>query len=349
MKAKNKGKDEGEITLFSDTLKQFVGETFGTAVLDSGCKKNVCGKAWLGCYLETLDEVQLSKVQEFSSDTSFKFGNGERIKSIKRVKIPTYIGGKKVFLETDVINGDLPLLLSKDAMKKAEMSIDFIKDEVTIFGHTQKLLFTSSGHYCIPLSNSTQDKVPNNEGQSEILTLFGSVSSSEDKEKMMLKLHRQFSHAPYNRIKSLLQDAGIDTKENIDVLKKVCDCCKVCQEYKKTPQRPVVGLSMAHRFNETVAMDLKEWKEGTFKTWFLHLVDHATRYSASTVIKSKRKEVIVAQIFDIWVKIFGYSKKMLVDNGGEFDNQEFQDFCENLNIKIKTTAAESPWSNGLVE
>ena len=33
----------------------------------------------------------------------------------------------------------------------------------------------------------------------------------------------------------------------------------------------------------------------------------------------------------------------------QFDNQEFQDFCENLNIKIKTTAAESPWSNGLVE
>ena len=177
------------------------------------------------------------------------------------------------------------------------MSIDFTKDEVTIFAHTQKLLFTTSGRYCIPFSYSTKNKVPNNEGQSEILTLFGSVSSSEDKEKMMLKLHRQFSHAPYNRIKNLLQDAGIDTKENIDVLKKVCDCCKVCQEYKKTPQRPVVGLSMAHRFNETVAMDLKEWKEGTSKTWFLHLVDHATRYSASAVIKSKRKEVIVAQIF----------------------------------------------------
>eukprot|EP00111_Clytia_hemisphaerica_P021079 TCONS_00062116-protein len=101
--------------------------------------------------------------------------------------------------------------------------------------------------------------------------------------------------------------------------------------------------------NETVAMDLKEWKEGSSKTWFLHLVDHATRYSASSVIKSKKKEVIVGQLFDIWIKIFGYPNKFLVDNGGEFDNQEFQDFCENLNIKIKTTAAESPWSNGLVE
>ena len=184
---------------------------------------------------------------------------------------------------------------------------------------------------------------------SKNLSLFGSASSPEEKVKMMQKLHRQFSHAPYNRIKGLLNDAGIDSKENLDVLKKVCESCKICQEYKKTPQRPVVGLSMAHRLNETVAMDLKEWKEGSSKTWFLHMVDHATRYSASSVIKSKRKDVIVAQIFNIWVKIFGYPNKILVDNGGEFDNGEFQDFCENLNIKIKTTAAESPWSNGLVE
>ena len=49
-------------------------------------------------------------------------------------------------METDIINRDLPLLPSKDAMKKAEMSIDFTKVEVTIFGPTQKLLFTSSGH-----------------------------------------------------------------------------------------------------------------------------------------------------------------------------------------------------------
>ena len=146
MKGKNKAKDDDEITLFSDSLKQFVGETLGTAVLDSGCTKNVCGKAWLGCYLETLDKGQLAKIEEFTSDTSFKFGNGDHVKSIKRVKIPTCIGGKNVFMETDIIHGDSPLLLSKDAMKKAEMNIDFIKDEVTVFGPTQKLLFTSSGH-----------------------------------------------------------------------------------------------------------------------------------------------------------------------------------------------------------
>ena len=45
----------------------------------------------------------------------------------------------------------------------------------------------------------------------------------------------------------------------------------------------------------------------------------------------------------------GTPSKFLTDNGGEFANDEFQDMCENLNIVIMRTAAESPFSNGLCE
>ena len=34
---------------------------------------------------------------------------------------------------------------------------------------------------------------------------------------------------------------------------------------------------------------------------------------------------------------------------GGFSNDEFKTFCQNLNIKICTPAAKSPWSNNLVE
>jgi hypothetical protein len=39
----------------------------------------------------------------------------------------------------------------------------------------------------------------------------------------------------------------------------------------------------------------------------------------------------------------------LSDNGGEFVNEEMIDLAEKYNITLKTTAAESPWSNGLCE
>ena len=73
--------------------------------------------------------------------------------SQKRVTIPTVIGSKRVLLETDVIDQNIPLLLSKPSMKKANTVLNFNHDTVTMFGHNQKLLFTTSGHYCIPVGS----------------------------------------------------------------------------------------------------------------------------------------------------------------------------------------------------
>lgn len=39
------------------------------------------------------------------------------------MKTPSIIAVKKIFIETDVVDYEIPLLLSKDAMKKAGMSI----------------------------------------------------------------------------------------------------------------------------------------------------------------------------------------------------------------------------------
>ena len=67
------------------------------------------------------------------------------------------------------------------------------------------------------------------------------------------------------------------------------------------------------------------------------------------MIRSKRKKVVIEGIFKIWISIFGTAGKFSVDNGNEFDNEDFRSMCENFNIRICTTAAESSWSNGLVE
>ena len=40
---------------------------------------------------------------------------------------------------------------------------------------------------------------------------------------------------------------------------------------------------------------------------------------------------------------------ILVDNGGEFNNEEIREMLSILNIKISSTPGESPWSNGLCE
>ena len=49
------------------------------------------------------------------------------------------------------------------------------------------------------------------------------------------------------------------------------------------------------------------------------------------------------------VATFGTPRSVLSDNGGEFDNKLLREVAELLGTSVATTAAESPWSNGIVE
>ena len=63
-------------TLYSNTMKAFVGESLNTAILDSGCTKNVCGSVWLDCYIDSLSEEEKELITVEKSMTKFRFGSG---------------------------------------------------------------------------------------------------------------------------------------------------------------------------------------------------------------------------------------------------------------------------------
>ena len=149
------------ITLFSQEMHEccmtkFVGETLNCAVLDSGCTKNVCGESWLTNYLDTLTESDRSKVVVEKSSNSFRFGNGKSLNSEKMVTFPAQIGKEDIMIKSDVIDSDLPLLLSKSAMKKANVKIDFSNDVVNMLNQKINIVFTASGHYAVPISKTSQ-------------------------------------------------------------------------------------------------------------------------------------------------------------------------------------------------
>ena len=111
-----------------EAMETLPGETFSMAV-----QKQFVAK-WLSCYLDTLSVEELKLIHVEDTDSVFKFGDGKLIYSKKRITFPTIIAGKDVFLRTDVVSNDLPLLLSKEAMKKANTQIDFASEKVNILG-----------------------------------------------------------------------------------------------------------------------------------------------------------------------------------------------------------------------
>ena len=46
---------------------------------------------------------------------------------------------------------------------------------------------------------------------------------------------------------------------------------------------------------------------------------------------------------------FGVPSKLIVDNGKQFDNQDFKEFCDSIGTKAAFTSVYHPQSNGVVE
>ena len=66
--------------------------------------------------------------------------------SLKKVTIPAQIGGLTKDIVTDVVACDIPMLLSTSFMKEAESTLDFVNDEITMFGEKIKLQQTEFSH-----------------------------------------------------------------------------------------------------------------------------------------------------------------------------------------------------------
>lgn len=295
-------------------------------------------------YLDSLSTDLKKKTLIYPCSRKYRFGDGNEVHAIETVKVPVLFGKVEASLSIDVVPADIPLLLSVQSLKKGKAKINFLDNTMTILNQTIPLRETKSGHLLLPLSDSlcVSDK-------SDIrrILMNSSVTTSDTESKnKALKLHRQFAHPPPERLKKLLRDSDITDKKLLKFIDQVSAECVTCQELKHPPNRPAVGFPLATEFNEVVAMDLKQLKKGIY---ILHMIDHATRYSSGCIIMNKRKETIVEGILKHWVKWFGSPKKFLSDNGGEFINDEVIDLAEKFNTVIKSTAAESPWSNGLCE
>ena len=309
------------------------------AILDSACSSTVCGQNWMDSYINSLNEVDRKKIKQTTGERTFKFGGGTRLKSRAEYCLPAVIAGKEVTIKTDVVGSDIPLLLSRTAIKRAGVKMDLENDSATIFGKDIALNLTTSGHYCIPIDRTENIAVE------EVFSVKLEEMGRQDKVKTLLKLHRQFAHPRPRKLKSLLQDADIWRDDYQDLLEEIDRKCELCKRYSKTPARPVVGMPMATQFNEKVAMDLKQWKG----RWILHIIDMWSRYTISVFINRKRPSEVINALMQNWVGVFGVMRSILTDNGGEFNADEMREVMSILNVRVLTTAAESPFQNGLCE
>ena len=131
--------------------------------------------------------------------TSFNFGGGTKIKSIGKIKFPCVIAGTKTTIISDIVERDIPLLLSKLEMKKHGFILNMKDDTLEVEDRKVELDTTSSGHYYLPLQQY--------EVEVEEVCMSMEDKSFEEKFKIVTKLHHQFAHPSAKNLKALFKNA----------------------------------------------------------------------------------------------------------------------------------------------
>ena len=65
--------------------------------------------------------------------------------------IPVKMCGKEMIIKANLVENNVPLLISNQSLKNAKAKVSFIHDTLLINGKMQQLITTSFGHYGIPV------------------------------------------------------------------------------------------------------------------------------------------------------------------------------------------------------
>ena len=325
-----------------EDLNRFTAEALNKAALDTCCTASIAGEKWLKVYINGLPKDLKQKVKgPLPSQKRFMFGNQGKLKSQAKYIIPAKIGGEYNEIEMDVIQSDIPLLLSKGEMKKLGIVLDMKNDTGLINGKPLILSTTTAGHYVVDLLHHKEELE-----QVNIAELDEGDESTQ--MKALRKIHLQFGHRPKHQFVTILKEAGKWQEQFSKMIDRIMERCEGCILRSRTPDRPAVAPPLANDFGQVLGMDLKIWDKNK-GIYILYMIDIFTRYQVATVIKSKEASEVVKAFTTKWLPIFGRVDKIITDNGSEFQNDEMREVASALNVQLLSTGANSPWSNGTTE
>ena len=87
-------------------------------ILDTGCPKNVAGKVWVDCFIDSLNIDLAEKVKTYLSKRIFKFRGRHILTSLYHTEVPILLADGTVIIDFDIVDIHVALLLGKQTIKK---------------------------------------------------------------------------------------------------------------------------------------------------------------------------------------------------------------------------------------
>ncbi len=133
-------------------------------------------------------------------------------------------------------------------------------------------------------------------------------------------------------------------------------CCPVCEKFLQLNRTPRAGLrpmEVGGR-GDCIAMDIVGGKESFPLTprgnmCILTIIDCFTRYAIAVPLPDQSAAVVIAAIIAHYITVYGTPRRILSDQGRNFESEEFLNFCNLFRIHKIRTSAYHPQSNGVCE
>ena len=182
-----------------------------------------------------------------------------------------------------------------------------------------------------------------------VLTVEGLDENKQDDKRIAVLLkrcHENLGHPSTPRFIGMLKAARA-TEKCIQIAKGLR--YTTCEQFQQQKSHHVSKATPIYHFNDVVAMDTFEVELSRRKLKVLNIIDLATHFQMCVPLwKGIEIKRIRKAYRCFWKRWAGPPKKVITDGGGEF-GQEWTDMLFRDGSIHETTAAYSPWQNGVCE
>ena len=138
-------------------------------------------------------------------------------------------------------------------------------------------------------------------------------------------------------------------KDATELVKK----CKVCQEHAKIshlPSEPLTSVTSPWPFQQWGLDILGPLPIGKGQCKFVVVaVDYFTKWAEAEPLATIKEQKVRNFVWRSIICRFGFPRALVSDNGKQFDNPKFRDFCAELGIMNYYSSPAHPQSNGQAE
>ena len=164
--------------------------------------------------------------------------------------------------------------------------------------------------------------------------------------------HKALSHVGENKLADYIQSYYYfaNVRKNITQVVRQCVQCGMGKAANGANRAEPQKIVTEYPF-ELVTIDLAELPRTTRGNKYIILaIDHFSKWAAARPIRDKTAATIVAEMkYNLLPTFMAMPQRILTDNAGEFQNEQFCELMEKYEIRHETIAPGYPASNGAVE